>query len=1019
MPGRTYPGDVGYVESFSPGHGYLPARASQLSGRARVSLDGRWKFRFCPGRGDLTAGFEAPDFDDTGFDDIAVPSSWQLAGIPGPPRYSPPAYTNVVFPFPVDPPHVPDANPAGEYRRHFTLPPDWDFGGSSVLRFDGVDSCFAVFVNGVLAGHSKGSRLMREFDVTGLVHAGDNVLAVRVHQWSAGSYLEDQDMWWLSGIFRGVTVISEPMGAIRDFFVHADYDAGTGTGILSVDADGPAVLSVPELGIAGAAPGAGHRAAAEPWSDEHPRLYSAVLSGPGGDIGFRFGFRRVEVRDGQIRLNGRPVQFRGVNRHEWHPETGRSLDEATMRADIVLMKQHNINAVRTSHYPPDPRFLALCDEYGLLVIGECDHQTHGFGLVNWRNNPSDDPRWQPAYLDRIQRTVERDKNHPCVIIWSLGNESGAGRNLAKMAEWIRDRDPSRLIHYEGEPDSCYVDVYSQMYTGYGDLDAIGRRQEPVTADPEHDGHRRGLPMMLCEFGHAMGNGPGGLSEYQALFDRHPRLHGGFIWEWIDHGITQLTPAGERYFAYGGDFGEPVHDGNFVIDGLLFPDRTPSPGLLEVKAVFAPVRITIDPAARRVRVENRHHTAGTEAYRFSWTVEDGGVLLAEAALDVPGVPAGGAASVGFPRALTDAAASEPRDERWLTVTVSLAADTAWAGAGHEIAFAQAQLAQPAADEPAADEPAADEPTTDEPAADEPAADEPGASAHTAPRPRQLTIGCALLDSETGELRRLGPLAVRSASPDFWRAPTDNDARTAGGPVADAWRRAGLDRLQQRILAVEAGQGMLRTMVRIAPAGADFGFLATLTWTADPQHADPRHADPQPAETGHQPGTLLRINVTPDGTWPCPLPKIGLQLVLDSVIEEVSWFGRGPGEAYRDTHRATRVGRFSASVGSLATPYVRPQENGNRMHARSLSLAASEGRESLRVTGYPHVDFTVRRWSPRLLTAARHTPDLVPDGRTYVHLDAAHHGIGSGACGPRLLPGHSLPAHTVAYALRFSA
>ena len=980
MPGRTHPGDLGYVESFGPGHGYLPARASQVKGRARLSLDGRWKFRFCPGLGDLTAGFEAPDFDDTGFDDIAVPSSWQLAGLPGPPRYSPPAYTNVVFPFPVDPPHVPDANPAGEYRRRFTLPPEWDFSGSSVLRFDGVDSCFAVFVNGTLAGHSKGSRLMREFDITGLVHAGDNVVAVRVHQWSAGSYLEDQDMWWLSGIFRDVTAINEKAGAIRDFFVHADYDAETGTGILSVDTDGQAVLSVPELGIAGADARAEHRVAAEPWSDEHPRLYSAVLSSPGGDVSFRIGFRRVEVRDGQIRLNGSTVQFRGVNRHEWHPETGRTLDEATMRADIAAMKQHNINAVRTSHYPPDPRFLALCDEYGLLVIGECDLETHGFSLVNWRNNPSDDPRWQPAYLDRIQRTVERDKNHPCVIIWSLGNEAGTGRNLAKMAEWIRGRDTSRLIHYEGEPGSFYVDVYSRMYAGYGELDAIGRRQEPVTADPEHDGHRRRLPMMLCEFGHAMGNGPGGLSEYQALFDRHPRLHGGFIWEWIDHGITQLTPAGERYFAYGGDFGEPVHDGNFVIDGLVFPDRTPSPGLLEAKAVFAPVRITIDAGARRVHVDNRHHTAGTEAYRLSWKVEDGGALHAEAALAVPNVPAGGRASVGFPPALIDALASEPRDERWLTVTVSLAADTAWAGAGHEIAFAQAPLGQPAA------------------------AAEPGASAYVEPttatgppRSRQLTIGCALLDRETGELRRLGPLAARSASLDFWRAPTDNDART----VADAWRRAGLDRLQQRIVAVQVGQGELQTGVRIAPAGADFGFLATLTWTAD------------------QGDTLLRMVVTPDGTWPCPLPKIGLQLVLDSVIEDVSWFGLGPGEAYRDTHRATRVGRFGAPVGSLAVPYVRPQENGNRRHARSLSLSDREGHTSLRVTGYPHFDFTVRHWSVRLLTAARHTPDLVPDGRTYVHLDAAHHGIGSGACGPPLLPGHHLTAHTVAYALRFSA
>ena len=971
-------GDLSYVESFRPGHGYLPARASQARGSRQLSLDGIWKFRCGRGLGDLTPGFEAMDFDDAHFDDIAVPSVWQLAGVPGPPRYSPPAYTNVIYPFPIDPPHVPDRNPTGEYRRRFTLPPQWDLRGSTIIRFDGVDSCFALFVNGAAVGSSQGSRLIREFDITHLVRPYENLIAVRVHQWSAGSYLEDQDMWWLSGIFRGVTVINEPAGAIRDFFVRADYDAGHGAGLLRVEADGPALLSVPELGIEGAEAGIEHRIpAAEPWSDEHPRLYSAVLAGPGGDIGFRVGFRRVEVAGGLIRLNGRTVQFRGVNRHEWHPETGRSLDEATMRADILLMKRHNINAVRTSHYPPDPRFLDLCDEYGLLVIDECDLETHGFAFANWRDNPSDDPRWQPACLDRIQRTVQRDKNHPCVIMWSLGNEAGTGRNLEKMAEWIRGRDTTRLIHYEGEHDAFYADVYSRMYTGPDELDAIGRRREGVTADRRHDKRRRALPMILCEYGHAMGNGPGGLADYQALFDKYPRLHGGFIWEWIDHGIRQVTPAGERYFGYGGDFGEPVHDGNFVIDGLVFPDRTPSPGLLEAKAVFAPVRITIDPGTRAISVENRHHSAGTGAYRFGWKVEDGGVLVAEGALDLPAVPAACVGRAGFPPALIGSTSRAPGAERWLTVTASLAADTSWAAAGHEIAFAQALLGQHAAENPG----------------------RPAAAAMTVPSGEgQVAVGCAVLDGDSGELRRLGPLAVHSASLDFWRAPTDNDAA-----VARAWRRAGLDRLQQRIIEVRRGQGALRTRLRIAPAGADYGFLATLTWTAGPRDAG---------------DARLALHVAPDGGWPCPLPKIGLRLVLDAAIEEVTWFGRGPGEAYRDTHLATRVGRFSAPVSSLATPYVRPQENGNRMHVRSLSLSGRAG-QRLDVTGYPHFDLTVRRWSPELLTAARHTPDLVPDGRTYVHLDAAHHGIGSASCGPPLPPGHGLAAQEMAYTLGFSA
>ena len=494
--------DLGYVESVRPGHGYLPARTGQVPGSARLSLDGTWKFRLCRGLDDLTAGFEAPGFDDSdsggsGFGDIAVPSLWQLAGVPGPPRYSRPAYTNVIYPFPVDPPSVPDDNPTGEYRRTFTLPPDWDLGGSMVIRFDGVDSCFALFINGTAVGYSMGSRLMREFDVTSLVHPGDNVVAVRVHQWSAGSYLEDQDMWWLSGIFRSVTLLSEPPGAIRDFFTHAGYDPDTGAGLLRVDCDVAATLSVPELGLHGVVSGTDHHVAAvEPWSDEQPRLYAATLSSPAGEIGFRIGFRRIEVAGGQIRLNGRAVEFRGVNRHEWHPRTGRTVDETTMRADVVLMKRHNINAVRTSHYPPDPRFLDMCDEYGLLVIDECDLETHGFGRTGWRDNPSDDSRWLPACLDRIERTVERDKNHPCVITWSLGNEAGTGRNLAAMAAWARDRDPGRLIHYEGEPDSFYTDVYSRMYPGYDELAAIGQarraryrrprpRRAPAAAAHDH------------------------------------------------------------------------------------------------------------------------------------------------------------------------------------------------------------------------------------------------------------------------------------------------------------------------------------------------------------------------------------------------------------------------------------------------------------------------------------------------------------------------------------------------------
>ncbi len=356
-------------------------------------------------------------------------------------------------------------------------------------------------------------------------------------------------MWWLSGIFRDVTLIARPAGSVDDYFVHADFDHATGAGTLRVDTDVPARLSVPELGIVDSpAEGPHDLPFVEPWSAEAPRLYDAALSAGGENIALRIGFRTVAIHDGRLTVNGKRILIRGVNRHEWNPDRGRAVTADDMLRDVLLMKQHNINAVRTSHYPPHPDFLALCDEYGLYVIDECDYETHGFTMVGWRRNPSDDPTWRPALLDRMQRTVERDKNHPSIIMWSLGNEAGAGRNLAAMSEWVHGRDPSRPVHYEGDPDSGHVDVYSRMYATHDEVDAIGRYAEPVTSDPALDAHRRSLPFVLCEYAHAMGNGPGGLLEYQQLFEKYPRCQGGFVWEWIDHGIRQRTVDGREFFA---------------------------------------------------------------------------------------------------------------------------------------------------------------------------------------------------------------------------------------------------------------------------------------------------------------------------------------------------------------------------------------------------------------------------------------------------------------------------------------
>lgn len=549
-----------YYEDVSPGTGALPARARYPASDAMtLSLNGRWRFRLSPTADAADDSFAARGYDAASWDEVAVPGHWVLQG------HGAPIYTNHLYPFPVDPPRVPTGNPTADHLHTFDLPSQWPSAGDAVLRFDGVESCARVWLNGEELGEFKGSRLPHEFAVGALLRPGGNVLAVRVHQWSSGSYLEDQDQWWLPGIFRDVTLLHRPEGAAGDFFVHAGYDHVTGRGTLRVDSTVPGRVTVPELGVELAA-GDEVSVPVEPWTAETPRLYEGELATAGERVALRIGFRTVRVEDGVIKVNGRRILFRGVNRHEFHPDTGRTLDLETMRADVVLMKQHNINAVRTSHYPPHPDFLGLCDELGLWVVDECDLETHGFTEQDWRGNPVDDERWTPALLDRAARMVERDKNHPSVVIWSLGNECGTGRGLTAMAGWIRDRDPDRPLHYEGDRSCADTDMYSRMYASHAEVAAIGRGEDGGPAE------RRQLPFILCEYGHAMGNGPGGLTEYQQLFDAYERNQGGFVWEWIDHGLTHPALG----YAYGGDFGEELHDSNFVCDGLLFPDRTPSP-----------------------------------------------------------------------------------------------------------------------------------------------------------------------------------------------------------------------------------------------------------------------------------------------------------------------------------------------------------------------------------------------------------------------------------------------------------
>ncbi|MDQ4490762.1 glycoside hydrolase family 2 TIM barrel-domain containing protein [Sinomonas sp. ASV486] len=971
-----------WFADVAPAHGSLPPRAHLDTDAASMTLDGEWAFRLLPrvprhgGN-----GFEAPGFDDSAWDLVRVPHCWQLEGVPGLPRYSGPAYTNVVYPFPIDPPDVPDENPVGEYRRRMDLP-DAPDGGRWLVRFEGVDSAYEVYLNGTRVGDAMGSRLTHEFDVTEYVVPRGNVLAMRVLQWSAGSYLEDQDMWWLSGIFRSASLLNRPAGGIDEVFVHADFDAAAHTGRLLVEAPPGAVVRLPELGIEVPANESLVVSDVEPWSAEVPRLYRGTVSTGAETVDLAVGFRTISIDDATLLANGVPLRLRGVNRHEWHPKAGRTLDEATMRADIELMKRHNVNAVRTSHYPPDARFLRLCDEYGLWVLDECDLETHGFERIGWRLNPSSEPVWREALLDRMRRTVERDKNHPCVIGWSLGNESGRGANLEAMAAWTRSRDPDRFIHYEGDWDSAYVDVYSRMYADHAETELIGRGEEPPTSDPQHDRRRRALPFILCEYAHAMGTGPGGLAEYADLFEAYPRLAGGFVWEWIDHGILQRAASGayegEEFFAYGGDFGEEVHDGNFVADGLLFPDRTASPGLAELAKAYEPLRI--EPSRDGVTVTSLFGHRTTSGIDFRWRIEDDGEPVASGPLAVPDLGPGEAIRVPFPgRTGAPVAAAGPGGpQRWVTVSAHLAVDEPWAAAGHELAWGQARLDDHGEPPRGRARPAGD-------------------SRAVVQTDGGWELGPGRFDA-FGTLVELSGLAVRGPRLDLWRAPTDNDERGDAPPSAD-WRALGLDRLRHRTVSVTSEDRALSVVAHVMPAGVDVGYEVEYRWHA------------------HDGALRLDVFGSPLGSWAVPVPRLGVRMGIPSQLDAVAWVGLGPGEAYPDVSLAAREGRFASDVASLQTPRLRPQENGARRGVRKAELTGGGSR--LTVSGECFI-LTVRPWTTEALDAAAHPTDLVPDPRwLWMNLDDEQHGIGTGACGPIELPRYRLEAKRFRLSVALSA
>lgn len=944
-------------------------------------LNGNWDFYYaedgvCPDE------FCHPDYDISDWDALDVPGNWQMSG------YGIPQYTNVAYPIPLDPPYVPDDNPVGLYRRWIRLGENIE-SKRVFLNFDGVNSCFYVYVNGEEAGFSKVSHMPSEFDITEYVHPGDNLIAVKVFKWSDGTYLEDQDFWRLSGIFRDVYLLTVPASHVFDVRCASSLENGYKDGLLTVETDvlnGDACDIEIRLYDGKTLIDSVKQPAQEngcvqfsvknvrKWNAEEPNLYFVnVLLIKDGRIlevqRVRVGFRTIEIKDQQLFVNGVSIKLKGVNRHDTHSQLGHVTPMETLLRDVVLMKQMNINCVRTSHYPNDPRLLDLCDEYGLYVIDETDLECHGAQHGKWATGDesnvfdfSNSPEWTKAYVDRAERMVMRDRNHACVIWWSLGNESYIGSNHQKMYERIMELDGTRPIHYEGDRDAHMAsDMVSVMYPSVYTVIEEGEKDDPK-------------PYFMCEYGHAMGLGPGSFEEYWNAIYASKRLIGGCVWEWVDHGMEVLTEEGERYYAYGGDFGDTPNDGNFCVDALNYPDRTPHTGLLSLKYALRPVRFTLNDDGS-VTVRNMLGFVSLDRFNAVFRVLADGISVESGKLDLSGIEAGCEKTIPGFYAMPD------RGEAILEITVTEALDTKWAEAGHEVAREQLILKKEA--------------ETEIVPADE---------------MRPLTIDeddmyiCisgddfdVWFDVKSGEMVNWtangNELIERAPRANFFRARTDNDIR-----IAKEWTKFGFDKpLWQRLVSLKVEAlfpGCVRVEVKhkLSPC-SQRPVIETETRYTVFGNGDIR------VETDYTPLT----DKLP------PLPKIGVQMVLPAAFDRLIWYGRGAGESYPDIRMHAPVGLYECMVDDTHEPYVRPQENGAHADTRAFAVMDNLGMGIMVINEKAQGDgfsFTAHDYTDEDLSEAAHTPDLESAQATVLSIDYAQGGIGSNICGPEPMEHYKL-------------
>lgn len=940
------------------------------------NLNGVWKFMFLDAPEYSPEGFFNSDFDVTKMDDITVPGNWQLQG------YGKMHYSDLWYNFPINPPYVPTENPTGIYKRTFFVEESYR-DKKIIIRFCGVDSAYHLWINGKEVGYSKVARNESEFDITDLIRVGEeNDVTVRVYQWSDGTYLEDQDMWWESGIFRDVELIGVPKDGINDYKVIADLDDEYKNGIFKVEAF---LRTTKEVNVTFELVDAGENtvftktvvakegkacideviADVNHWTAETPYLYKLFMTVEDDGqivevIPQNVGFRNIRLNGETFLVNGVAIKFKGVNRHDYSPQNGRVVSREEIEKDIILMKEFNINAIRTSHYPNSYYLYDLCDEYGMYLIAETDLECHGFELTGDYKWITDDPSWELAYVSRMTRMIERDKNHPAIIFWSLGNESAFGCNFRKMTDVAHEMDPTRLVHYEGDFDVESADVYSTMYTW------IENPKKPYLMKDIIEKSKK--PHVHCEYCHAMGNGPGNLKDYQDLVYAHDKLQGGFVWEWFDHGIESFTESGEKYYRYGGDFGDDPSNKDFCIDGLIMPDRTPSPGLYEYKKVIEPITTTaVDIQKGIINLLSRYDFANLDRFNLVYKVMEDDVILQTGFMAVPSIEARANKDITLPYDLS-AIKVKPGAHYYVNISYQLREDTSYASSGHELATAQFEL-----------------PLYKEGIVVRPEGILNVEKEHTTLHVKgaNFSLDFNLVNGNLMNIVRDG-MQVLSKGPrlTLWRAPISNDME-----IIDKLKKVYFLHLEHEVV-MNIDYHMEGNILKVevdtinSTTNSAWHFKTKYVYTVCPSG-----------------DILIDVEGTPSGRVdlaPDMLPRIGVSMHLDKSMEHVRYFGMGPGENYADSKEAAQMGLYANTVDGLFTNYVIPQENGNHMGCKWVSMTNDRGMGLLASTE-GDFNFSASWYEDKDLDDAKHTCDLVKRDYIIFNVDYKQNALGTNSCG----------------------